>query len=275
MATRDKNAGVAGELSWRGLEPANLLKVCSCGHVDDCDRALVESRHRYLVAQADAGLEIVVAHSGDRPLGFAETVPIEGAARDVDGEDAILLHCVNVFEQGRGVGRALMEEALEEFFSRLGFGVAQARGRRRLMHAGLPAGARLPRYLEPHYAPPPPHLLTAGRATGRAGPGEARPEVVVDVFFTPLCGGLLSKEAAVMRRAAEPYGDRVLVREWSAGDAEVRQGLGIARAVFVNGVMRPNGDTIGLAEAASLIAGALSRPAPATAVWDDSISRLF
>ena len=290
--------GCSGELSWRGLEPANLLKVCSCGHVDDCDRALVESRHRYLVAQADAGLEIVVAHSGDRPLGFAETVPIEGAARDVDGEEAILLHCVNVFERDRGVGRALVEEALgraarrgrgivvdacadvwgfmpEEFFSRLGFGVAQARGRRRLMHAGLPAGARLPRYLEPHYAPPPPHRLAAGRATGRAGPGEARPEVVVDVFFTPLCGGLLSKEVAVMRRAAEPYGDRVLVREWSAGDAEVRRAFGIARAVFVNGVMRPNGDTIGPAEAAGLIAEALNRFAPATAVWDDSISRLF
>ena len=161
----------------------------------------------------------------------------------------------------------------EEFFCRLGFGVAQAKGRRRLMHAGLPAGARLPRYLEPNYAPPPLPLLAA--AAGRAGPGEARAEVVVDVFFTPLCGGLLSKEAAVMRQAAEPYGDRVLVREWSAGDVEVRHGFGIARAVFVNGVMRPNGDTIGLAEAAGLIAEALNRSAPATAVWDDSISRLF
>jgi len=195
MATRDKNAGGAGELSWRGLEPANLLKVCSCGHVDDCDGALVESRRRYLVAQSDAGLEIVVAHSGDRPLGFAETVPIEGAARDVDGEDAILLHCVNVFEPHRGVGRALVEEALrraarrgrgivvdacadvwgfmpEEFFCRLGFGVAQAKGRRRLMHAGLPAGARLPRYLEPNYAR---HRCPFWRQP-RAGPAPGRRE---------------------------------------------------------------------------------------------------
>ncbi len=295
---RDSHTGATAELSWRGLEPANLLEVCSCGHAEAHDPALVESRRRYLVAQMDAGLEILVAHSGDRPLGFAETVPLEAAARDVQGEGAILLHCVNVFEQGRGVGRALVEEVVrratrrgrgvvadacadvwgfmpEEFFRRLGFGVAQARGQRRLMSVGLPQGARPPRYLEPHYDPPPPHPIPAGQAAGRVGPGEGRPEVVVDVFFTPLCSGLLSEEADVMRRAAEPYGGRVLVREWNAGDAEVRQRFGIARAVFVNRVMRPNGDTIGLEEAASLIADALSRPLPTTAVWDDSISRLF
>ncbi|MDQ7794333.1 MAG: GNAT family N-acetyltransferase [bacterium] len=278
----------SGELSWRGLEPANWLEVCSCGHGRACDQSLVESRRQYLIAQAGAGLEILVAHHGERPLGFAQTAPVEGVARDVEGEGAVLLHCVNVFSSGRGVGRALVHEVRrraaklgrgvvvdacagvwgfmpEDFFARLGFRVAQAKGQRRLMYIDLPTGAGLPRYFEPRYSPPDLHP--------DGGPGH--PEVIVDVFFTPLCSGLLSEEAAVARRAAASYGDRVLVREWNCGDAGVRGRFGVARAVFVNGVMRPNGDTITLEEAGDLIAMALGRPAPVTAVWDDSISRLF
>jgi len=295
---RENQPGVLTTLSWRGLEPANLLEVCSCGHVKAHDPALVRSRRDYLASQVEAGLEVVVAHLGDRPVGFAETVPLEAAARDVDGEKAIVLHCLNVFERRRGVGQALVGEVIRratglgrgvvvdacldvwgfmpaEFFSRLGFSVGQVRGRRRLMHVGLPADARVPQYLDPRYEPPPPHPLRARQVTTQAAPEGMPPEVVVDVFFTPLCGGLLSEEAAIMRRAAEPYGDRVLVREWSAGDAEVRRRFGIARAVFVNGIMRPNGDTIGLDEASGLIATALRLPVPRAPIWDDSISRLF
>lgn len=281
-----RHADLQSELSWRGLEPSNLIEVCSCGHVDDHDPLLVESRHRYLEAEMQAGLEVVVAHLGDKPLGFAETVPVEMAARDIQGEGASFLHCVNVFEPGRGVGRALLGEVLrrakrkdrgvvvdacanvwgfmpEEFFSRLGFTIAQARGRRRLMYTELPVGARPPQYLEPRYDPP------------RPAKEQVKAEVVVDVFFTPLCTGLLSEEAAVMRQASEAYGDRVLVREWNAGDPEVQRRFGIARAIFVNGVMRPNDDIISLEEATALIVDALSRPVPDGAVWDDSISRLF
>ena len=78
-----------------------------------------------------------------------------------------------------------------------------------------------------------------------------------------------------MRRAAAPYGDRVLVREWDASDPAIRKRFGIARAVFVNGLMRPNDDTIALDEATALIADALTRSASAQPLWDDSISRLF
>ncbi|HAZ30036.1 TPA: hypothetical protein DCY65_00465 [Candidatus Acetothermia bacterium] len=279
-------AVLQSELAWRGLEPSNLLAICSCGHVKDHDPVLVESRRRYLEAEMQADLDIVVAHLAEKALGWAQTVPIETAARDIEGERAVFLHCVNVSEQGRGVGRALLGEVLrraerqgrgvvvdacadvwgfmpEQFFSRLGFSVAQARGRRRLMYTGLPAGAHPPRYLAPWYDPPHPT-----REQDKA-------EVIVDVFFTPLCGGSISEEAAVMRQAAEVHGDRVLVREWNAGNPEVRRRFGIARAVFVNGVMRPNGDTIRLEEASGLITDALSKPAPSHAVWDDSISRLF
>ena len=256
--------------------------VCSCGHVDDYDPLLADSRRQYLEAEKEAGLEIVVAHVGGRPLGFAEIVPLETAARDFEGDRAVLLHCVNVFERGRGLGRSLVTEVSrraeaqgrgvvvdacsdvwgfmpEESFLRLGFDVAEARGRRRLMHRGLPPEARQPHYLEPRYDPPP----------------AAGVQVLVDVFFTPLCSGRMSEEAVVMRRAAAPYGYRVLVREWDASDPAIRKRFGIARAVFVNGLMRPNDDTIALDEATALIADALTRPASAQPLWDDSISRLF
>ena len=273
---------VCGEVSWRGLEPSNLLHVCSCGHIDDYDPLLAESRRQYLEAEREAGLEIVVAHVAGRPLGFAEIVSLETSARDVEGDHAVLLHCVNVFERGRGLGRALVAEVSrraeaqgrgvvvdacsdvwgfmpEEFFLRLGFILAEARGRRRLMYRNLPPEARQPHYLEPRYDPPP----------------AAGVQVLVDVFFTPLCSGRLSEEAAVMRRAAAPYGDRILVREWDASDPAIRKRFGIARAIFVNGLMRPNDDTIALDEAAALIADALARPALTQPLWDDSISRLF
>jgi len=256
--------------------------VCSCGHIDDYDPLLAESRRQYLEAEREAGLEIVVAHVAGRPLGFAEIVPLETSARDVEGDHAVLLHCVNVFERGRGLGRALVTEVSrraeaqrrgvvvdacsdvwgfmpEEFFLRLGFNLAEARGRRRLMYRNLPPEARQPHYLGPRYDPPP----------------AAGVQVLVDVFFTPLCSGRLSEEAAVMRRAAAPYGDRILVREWDASDPAIRKRFGIARAIFVNGLMRPNDDRIALDEAAALIADALARPALTQPLWDDSISRLF
>jgi len=256
--------------------------VCSCGHVDDYDPLLAESRRQYLEAESVAGLEIVVAHVGGRPLGFAEMVPLGTAARDVEGDHAVLLHCVNVFERGRGLGRALVTEVSrraeaqgrgvvvdacsdvwgfmpEEFFLRLGFDVAEARGRRRLMSRSLPPEARRPHYLKPQYDPPP----------------AAGVQVLVDVFFTPLCSGRLSEEAAVMRRAAAPYGDRDLVRDRHGSGPAIEERVGIARAVFVNGLMRPNDDTIALDEATALIADALTRPASAQPLWDDSISRLF
>jgi len=185
--------------------------------------------------------------------------------------DEVKRHLTEVLGRARKQGRGVVVDACsdvwgympDQFFSRLGFSTAQARGRRRLMYTGLPVTACLPQYLEPRYDPP------------QTNQEPTETQVVVDVFFTPLCTGLRSEEGAVMRQAAEAFGGRVIVREWSVGDPEVRMNFGIARAIFVNGVMRPNDDIIGLEEATGLIVDALERPVPDGAVWDDSISRLF
>lgn len=301
-------AGTAtSRLEFRGLDESNRLAVCSCGHVDAFNRASVESRRAYLEREAAHGLIVVVAHLDGRPAGFVEAAPIEAVARDVEGEGALFLHCVTVFERGRGVGRALVEEVSRraaaesrglvvdacagvygfmpvEFFERLGFRLVEEKGRRRLLSREPPGGGRvpgarqgtrLPRYTEPRYV-----FRPAGG------------KVVVDVFFTPLCDGLRSPEGEAARQAAAGFGDRVLVREYNCGDPAVKRRYGIARAVFVDGVMRPNGDVVGVDEMRDLIRRALGRRAGAAgerggpkarqaaagrgrAVFDDTISRLF
>ncbi|MEW6398144.1 MAG: hypothetical protein AB1503_03125, partial [Bacillota bacterium] len=150
------------------------------------------------------------------------------------------------------------------FFSRLGFELVETRGTRRLMvkRLGRSTGEKPARpiaaYMHPTY-------------TFEPVPGA----VVVDVFFTPLCTGQWSPEAAIMREAARPYGDRVVVRVYNCGDLAVRRRYGIARAVFVNGVMRPNGDVITLEEARRLLERAFAEPPGGGPRWDDTISRLF
>jgi len=260
--------------------------------MDAGDRLDAESRGRYIEKESANGLVLVVAHSrvDYRPLGFVELVPIETAARDVTGEGAMFLHCILVLEGGAGIGRALLGECERlaqassrglvvdgchdvygfmpaSYFARQGFVVAESRGSRRLMYknpagAGKP-GIPVPRYLEPSYRIDPPQ---------GAPPGV----VVVDVFHTPLCTGHRSPEFEVMRQAAARYGERVTVRSWDAGDPEIRRRYGIARAIFVNGAMRPNGDTIKIEEASRLLDTAFQRGTPIDPPsWDDSISRLF
>jgi GNAT superfamily N-acetyltransferase len=290
-------------MEFRGLDESNWLAVCSCGHLEDYDPAAVASRRHYLEAGAESGLRLIVAHLRGRPAGFAELVPIETAARDISGEGALFLHCVLVLDERRGVGRALVEEAARvaaiagrglvvdalhdvygfmpmEFFTRLGFRVLALRGSRRLMYRPCAPWAETATPLRAGTRgaatqPSPAHYLTP-RYTFKPAPGRA---VTIDVFFTPLCGGLVSEEAVMMRKAASDYPGLVEVREYNCGDPEVRRRYGIARAVFVNGVMRPNGDVIGIDEARGLlrkavIAAAAGRP-PSAPDWDDTISRLF
>jgi hypothetical protein len=185
-------------------------------------------------------------------------------------------------------GRGLVVDALHdvygfmpmEFFTRLGFRVLALRGSRRLMYRPCAPWAETATPLRAGTRgaatqPSPAHYLTP-RYTFKPAPGRA---VTIDVFFTPLCGGLVSEEAVMMRKAASDYPGLVEVREYNCGDPEVRRRYGIARAVFVNGVMRPNGDVIGIDEARGLlrkavIAAAAGRP-PSAPDWDDTISRLF
>lgn len=268
-------------LEFRRLEASNRLAVCSCGHFETADPRLVASRQRYLEEQEQHGLCVIVAHLAGEPAGFVQLTPLETAARDVRGEGALFVHCITVFRRGSRVGRQLVEEAARvaagqsrglvvdalervygympaEFFARMGFHLIQARGARRLMARGLPPGAPWPAYREPRY-------------TFRPVQGQ----VVVDVYFTPLCTGRCSREPVVIRLVAREYPGKVTVRVHDCADPEVRERHGIARAVFVNGVMRPNGDLITLDEARALVEAALAREPAGCASWDDSISRLF
>ncbi len=273
----------AENLEIRDVHRGDDWYVATCGHVGEHGPARVRNaamRQGYLAGMEGAGLRVKAAREGGRTRGFIQYCPIEIAARPFAGGRLVLIHCVNA-ERGAGYGRALVEAAEAdartnalgiavegyehpdgfwfmpaEYFRRLGYVEAARRGIGRLMWKAFSPAAEPPRYLEPRFDPD----FPAGR-------------VAVDLFFTPLCG---YAEVLIVREVCAGYGDRVLLREYNAGDPEVRNRYGIVRALFVNGRGRCGGDVVTPDELRAMIERAVADPGPPRVSFDpERINLLF
>jgi thiol-disulfide isomerase/thioredoxin len=103
------------------------------------------------------------------------------------------------------------------YFEKLGFEVAARRGDEAILWKVFDSSAEPPSFLgKKHRLEPIPG------------------KVIVDLFFNTFC--LTSDvEAERVREVAAEFGDAITLREYDAGDREVRERHGRSRGIFVNG----------------------------------------
>ena len=219
--------------------------VSTCSHVNESDELNAAGcrRQRYLTRMIDKGLRVKVAVEDDRHLGFIYTMPIESSPWGPIGVDLLCFPCLWVLteERRKGAGKALLKAAEEEavnqgkkgivttayyhdfwfmaasYFEQRGYQPAARRNTEAIMWKVFDSSAAPPAFFNRNF---------------KATPVEGK--VVIDLFYTTFC--LTSDvEAERVRQVAAEFGDRVILNEISAEDAEQLIIHQIPRAIFING----------------------------------------
>ncbi len=205
--------------------------------------ACAKRRVGWLRAAHGDGVRAKVAVLNDEPVGFAYVLPIECSPWGPRGRDLLVIPCLYVRPEAehQGVGQALVEAADEEvehqgrkglcvlannheawfmpqaYFEAQGFEVATKRGVELVLWRRHTADAEPPELLEASY---------------RFRP--VRDKVVVDLFWNRFC--LTSEmEAQRVREVVAEFGDRAVLNEHHACDAEELSCYQIPRGIYVQG----------------------------------------
>lgn len=189
------------------------------------------------------GLVSLVGFFRGERAGFLNMFPIENCPWGPKGKDLLVMPCLFVTwdYQGKGLGKALMERAVE---------VAQSSGKKGLVVFG---------FLEPDWFLPVGFFKGFGFEEISQNAGETlmwlklsdeaiMPEqfisrykyvpvqgkVVVDLFFNSFCQ-TSDIEAQRVEEVAREFGDQVVLNNYDAEDSRVRTGYELPRGIFVNG----------------------------------------
>jgi len=240
----------------RDMDPSDEYYVGTCTHVNESDEidACASRRLVWLQGMYDRGLRVKVALYDSQPVGFLYVMPIETCPWGPRGRDLAVIPCLVAQEKvkGKGVGRALINAAEEEarrqgrkglvtmayyhdfwfmpatFFERCGFSKTKSRkvtaegekeylSEEAIVWKVWDSSAEPPEFFERNYKFEP-------------VPGK----VVVDLFWNTFCQ-TSAIEAQRVREVVAEFGDRVILREYSADDHVVVSHYGIPRAIFVDG----------------------------------------
>ncbi|MFC1526424.1 GNAT family N-acetyltransferase [Candidatus Latescibacterota bacterium] len=229
----------------RDMTPADEAFVGSCTHIDETAEWTASCARRvpWLRQMHVHGLRVKVAVDDGEHVGFLYCMPIERAPWGPVGRDLMVIQCLVVQDKvkGHGVGRELVQAAEDEartqgkrgvaaiafyhdfwllpasFYEACGYRVVRRKGASAVMWKAFDSSAEPPDFLEPRYT----YTPVAGK-------------VVVDLFWTLSC--LTSDtEAQRVREVCAEIGDSVCLREFCAGEPEIRDAAGICRAIYVNG----------------------------------------
>jgi GNAT superfamily N-acetyltransferase len=227
----------------RDMGATDEYYVGTCGHVNESDEidACAQRRIAWFRNKYEAGLRIKVAILDGVQVGALFVMPIEVCPLGPLGQDLLVIPCLFVSQNGKGVGRTLMAEAEEEtrrqgrkglvttafyhdfwfmpasFFERCGFSVAKLKGDAAILWKVFDASAEVPRFLEPSYQFEP-------------VPGK----VAVDLFWNTFCE-TSDIEAQRVREVVKEFRDSVVLREYSADDRPTLLCHQTPRGIFVNG----------------------------------------
>jgi GNAT superfamily N-acetyltransferase len=219
--------------------------VSTCTHVNESAEIDASSRRRlsWFKKMYGRGLRIKIATMNGEPAGFIYVMPVEVCPWGPLGRDLAVFPCLVAHSKvkGQGIGRALVAAAEAEaerqgkkglvtygyyhdfwfmpapYFEKLGFEVAARRGDEAILWKVFDSSAEPPSFLgKKHRLEPIPG------------------KVIVDLFFNTF--SLTSDvEAERVREVAAEFGDAITLREYDAGDREVRERHGRSRGIFVNG----------------------------------------
>lgn len=225
--------------------------VGTCTHTDESEEidTCANARLAWLRTMHSDGLRVKVATLDGVRTGFLYAIPIECCPWGPLGHDMMVIPCLYVMKEGRGVGRALLVATEEEarrqgrkgivtigyrhdfwfmpagFFDANGFlecaqhawGSSDMNDRAVLLWKTFDEHADVPVPLKPKYA-------------FKAIPGK----VVVDLFWNTFCQ-TSAMEAERVREVAAEFGEHVDLNQYCADDRDVLLRHQIPRAIFVNG----------------------------------------
>jgi GNAT superfamily N-acetyltransferase len=235
------------------LDESFLDFVSLCTHIDEkqSDRSrAAEIRKQWLLDRSKKGLRVKVAVDKGKPVGFIHCFPIEMETWGMSGKDLMTIPCLTlkyklVYEQktGTGYGRALMQSAEEEakkagkrgiavlcydhdfwfmpasFFKKLGYEEIQ-RDKETIIVWKNFGDAQPPKFHKSKFIPQ-----------------KLPNKIAVDVIWNPMCLTSIV-EINNVREVCKEYGDKIVLREFDAGDVNFLKKYEICRGLFFNGISK-------------------------------------
>ncbi|MBE3519800.1 MAG: GNAT family N-acetyltransferase [Firmicutes bacterium] len=204
------------EVSPEGIDSVNIM----CTMPDSDPRAVMEESARVHRHVASIGVRTLAVFDEGKPVGRLEIMPIEAAPLALSGDGLWVIRCLWVLEksQGRGMGRALMERAIEiasgskgiavvtynnwmpvPFFEKFGFELVDRKGSASLLLLKMSPHATAS-FVPPRNAVP----ISPDRSKGDL--------VAVEAVFTGRCPWLMQSWRRWLR-AARDMSDRVVTSE--------------------------------------------------------------
>jgi GNAT superfamily N-acetyltransferase len=235
------------------LDEKFLDFVSLCTHIDakeqDCLRA-AQIRKEWLLDRSKKGLKVKVAVDNGKPVGFIHCLPIELDTWGMSGKDLMTVPCLTldyklVYEQktGTGYGRVLMLSAEEEAKKAGKKGVAvlcydhdfwfmPASFFKRLGHEEIQRDKDTVIVWKNFGGAQPPKLHRS-----KFIPQKLSDKIAVDVIWNPLCLTSIV-EVNNVREVCKEYGDKVVLREFNAGDIDFLKKFEISRGIFFNSMSK-------------------------------------
>ncbi len=243
------------QIEVKDMDESSEYYASTCTHVNESEEIDRDAGRRldWLKKMDDKGLRVKVVYANGKIAGFLNMVPIEHSSMGPLGDDLMVIWCLVVPKEfkGMGAGRALIEAAEEEarrqgkkglvtygyrwdfwfmpasFFDALGFKQVDAR---KMDYAGevdshdeiailwrpIDETAQAPRFPESKYKFKP-------------VPGK----VVVDLFWDISCQTTNTKGRRV-KEVAEEFGDKVVLNEYPTHDHDVFMKYQKHRGIFIN-----------------------------------------
>jgi GNAT superfamily N-acetyltransferase len=236
------------------LDESFLDFVSLCTHIDakraDWLLRAAQVRKNWLLDRSKKGLKVKVAIDNGKPVGFIHCLPIELDTWGMSGKDLMTVPCLTlkyklVYEQktGTGYGRALMQAAEEEtkkagkkgiavlcydhdfwfmpasFFKRLGYEEIQREKDTVIVWKNFGDAQ-------------PPELHKS-----KFVPKKLPDRIAVDIIWNPMCMTSIV-ERANGSDVCEEYEDKVVLREFDAGDIDFLKKYEISRGLFFNGIFK-------------------------------------
>jgi len=231
----------------RDMDPSDEYFVSTCSHVNESDEIDIAAGERiaWIKKMYERGMRVKVARLGEERVGFLYLMPIEICPWGPTGSDLMVIPCLYIIEKGQNkkAGRSLLKAAEAE---------ARLQGYKGLVVTAyhhdfwfMPAGffektgfveiarennnALLWKIFDDDVKIKSPHFLKRNYKYKKE-----RGKVVIDLFGHSFCL-TVCQEVRRVREVAAEFGDKVILNEYSADDANTLGKYQIPRAIFING----------------------------------------